>query len=149
MDCRGDASAASAGSILLTRLQVRGAAGVVSDGGIRDAAGAAKLDMPIFAAKPSAPTNLTKHHAVDIGLPIACGEVAVYPGDVILGDDDGVMVIPRHLADEVANESVDMELFEDFVLEEVLQGVPIIGLYPPTKPETLARFEVWKNERDG
>ncbi len=59
------------------------------------------------------------------------------------------MVIPRHLADEVAKESVDMELFEDFVLEEVLQGVPIIGLYPPTKPETLARFEVWKNERDG
>ena len=102
MDCRQDASAASAGSILLTRLQVRGAAGVVTDGGIRDAAGAAALDMPVFAAKPSAPTNLTKHHAVDIGLPIACGGVAVYPGDIVLGD--GVMVIPRHLADAVAEE---------------------------------------------
>ena len=102
MDCRQDASAASAGSILLTRLQVRGAAGVVTDGGIRDAAGAAALEMPVFAAKPSAPTNLTKHHAVDIGLPIACGGVAVYPGDIVLGDGDGVMIIPRHMADEIA-----------------------------------------------
>jgi len=149
MDCRQDSSAASAGSILLTRLQVRGAAGVVSDGGIRDAAGAAALDMPIFAAKPSAPTNLTKHHAVDIGLPIACGGVAVYPGDIVLGDGDGVMVIPRHLANEVAAESVGMELFEAFVLYEVNRGVPVIGLYPPTNPETLVRFEQWKTTRAG
>jgi regulator of RNase E activity RraA len=134
----------SAGSILLTRLQLRGAAGVVTDGGIRDVAGAAALEMPVFAAGPSAPTNLTKHHAIDIGLPIACGGVAVYPGDIILGDGDGVMVIPRHLAGEVAAESVGMERFEAFVLEEVLRGVPIIGLYPPTDPDTKARFEVWQ-----
>ena len=144
MDCRQDASAASAGSILLTRLQMRGAAGVVSDGGIRDAAGAAALDMPVFAAKASAPTNLTKHHAVDIGLPIACGGVAVYPGDIVLGDADGVMVIPRHLADEIADESVEMELFETFVLEQVNAGASIRGLYPPTDPETVRRFEAWR-----
>ena len=144
MDCRGDATAASAGSILLTRLQVRGAAGVVSDGGIRDAAGAAALHMPVFATKPSAPTNLTKHHAVDIGLPIACGGVAVYPGDIMLGDSDGVMVIPRHLADEVAAESVDMECFEAFVLEQVQHGASIKGLYPPTNPNTLKAFEAWR-----
>ena len=147
MDCRQDASAASAGSILLTRLQVRGAAGVVTDGGIRDAAGAAALDMPVFAAKPSAPTNLTKHHAVDIGLPIACGGVAVYPGDIALGD--GVMVIPRHLADAVAEECVGTELFEAFVLEEVHRGGPIRGLYPPTDPETQVRFETWRNRKKG
>lgn len=147
MDCRGDASAASAGSILLTRLQVRGAAGVVTDGGVRDVTGAADLNMPVFAAKPSAPTNLTKHHAVDIGLPIACGGVAVYPGDILLGDNDGVMVIPRHLADEIARETVEMEAFEDFVLEEVKNGASIKGLYPPTNPETLERFEGWKNNR--
>lgn len=147
MDCRQDASAASAGSILLTRLQVRGAAGVVTDGGIRDASGAASLEMPVFAAKPSAPTNLTKHHAIDIGLPIACGEVAVYPGDIILGDGDGVMVIPRHLADEIAAETVEMERFEKFVLEEVLRGIPVIGLYPPTDPDTLKRYEVWKTQK--
>jgi regulator of RNase E activity RraA len=149
MDCRGDASAASAGSILLTRLQIRGGAGVVTDGGIRDAAGAAALDMPVFAAKPSAPTNLTKHHAVDIGLPIACGGVAVYPGDIVLGDGDGVMIIPRHLADEVALESVEMELFEAFVLEEVNRGVSIRGLYPPTDPQTTERFAKWRARNKG
>jgi regulator of RNase E activity RraA len=148
MDCRQDASAASAGSILLTRLQIRGAAGVVTDGGIRDAAGAAALDMPVFAARPSAPTNLTKHHAVDIGLPIACGGVAVYPGDILLGDGDGVMVIPRHLADEIAAETVGMELFEAFVLEEVQRGVSTRGLYPATDPDTLVRFEAWREQQE-
>lgn len=147
MDCRQDASAASAGSILLTRLQVRGGAGVVTDGGIRDAAGAAALDMPVFAAKPSAPTNLTKHHAVDMDVPISCGGVAVYPGDIIVGDADGVMVLPRHLAVELAEEAAPMELFEEFVLQEVLNGVPIIGLYPPTDPDALTRFEAWKAKR--
>lgn len=148
MDCRQDASAASAGSILLTRLQVRGAAGVVTDGGIRDASGAADLDLPVYAAKPSAPTNLTKHHAIDIGVPIGCGEVAVYPGDIVVGDSDGVMVIPRHLADDIAEDTVEMELFEAFVLEEVLSGVPIIGLYPPTDPATLDRFSTWRKRAD-
>lgn len=149
MDCRQDASAASAGSILLTRMQVRGVAGVVTDGGIRDAAGAAALDMPVFAAKPSAPTNLTKHHAVDIGRPIACGGVAVYPGDIILGDGDGVMVIPRHLADEIAAETVEMEQFEEFVLSEVIRGMSTRGLYPPTDPDTLTRYEAWKAKQTG
>lgn len=144
MDCRQDASAASAGSILLTRCQMRGVAGVVSDGGIRDAKGAGALDMPVFAAKPSAPTNLTKHHAVDIGLPIACGGVAVYAGDIVMGDADGVMVIPRHLADEIAIETIEMELFEAFVLEQVMDGASIRGLYPPTNPGTLTRFDAWK-----
>ncbi|MDG1521145.1 MAG: ribonuclease activity regulator RraA [Yoonia sp.] len=145
MDCRQDATAASAGSILLTRCQMRGVAGVVSDGGIRDARGAAALDMPVFAVKPAAPTNLTKHHAVDIGLPIACGGVAVYPGDIVMGDADGVMIIPRHLADEIAVETVEMELFEAFLLEEVNAGASIRGLYPPTDPATLTRFTAWKD----
>ncbi|MEJ6747106.1 MAG: ribonuclease activity regulator RraA [Yoonia sp.] len=148
MDCRQDASAASAGSILLTRCQIRGVAGVVSDGGIRDARGAAALDMPVFAAGPSAPTNLTKHHAVDIGLPIACGGVAVYPGDIMMGDADGVMVIPRHLVDDIAVETVAMEMFEEFVLEQVNAGASIRGLYPPTDPDTMARFEHWKARKD-
>ena len=147
MDCRQDASAASVGSILLTRCQIRGVAGVVTDGGIRDARGTAELDMPVFATKPSAPTNLTKHHAVDIGLAISCGGVAVYPGDILLGDSDGVMVIPRHLANEVAAETVEMEMFESFVLEEVYAGASIRGLYPPTGSETLTRFNSWKAQQ--
>lgn len=149
MDCRQDASAASAGSILLTRLQVRGAAGVVTDGGIRDAAGAARLEMPVFAAGPSAPTNLTKHHAIDLNVPIGCGGVAVYPGDIVIGDEDGVMAVPRHLADAVAQDSVEIERFERFVLEEVARGVPVIGLYPPTDPETLTRYAAWCTKNEG
>src|SRR5690606_3187606 len=113
MDARQDARAATAGSILITRLALRGAAGVVSDGGFRDAEGIGALDMPSYYARPSAPTNLTLHEAIDINVPIACGDVAVFPGDVMLGDRDGVMVIPAHLADEIAEEGTQMESFED------------------------------------
>ncbi|WP_439150054.1 ribonuclease activity regulator RraA [Sulfitobacter sp.] len=144
MDARQDASAATAGSILITRMAVRGCAGVVSDGGFRDAQGIGELDMPAFHARPSAPTNLTKHEALDINIPIGCGGVAVFPGDVIVGDSDGVMVIPAHLADEIAEVCSGMEAFEDFVLEEVLAGTPIIGLYPCTHEENQKKFEDWR-----
>jgi regulator of RNase E activity RraA len=149
MDARKDSRAATAGSILITRLALRGAAGVVSDGGFRDAEGIGALDMPAYYAKPSAPTNLTLHEALDINVPIACGDVAVFPGDVLVGDRDGVMVIPAHLADELADECAEMESYEDFVLEQVKDGEPVIGLYPRTKDEYLPKFEAWrkKNER--
>jgi regulator of RNase E activity RraA len=144
MDCRGDTSVASAGSILATRLQVRGAAGIVTDGGLRDAAGIAKLDMPAWCSGASAPTNLIRHHALDLNAPIGCGGVPVYPCDIMVGDDDGVVCIPAHLADEVARDAVEMERFEEFVLEEVARGASIIGLYPPTAEETRTRYEAWK-----
>ncbi|MCA0851057.1 ribonuclease activity regulator RraA [Salipiger thiooxidans] len=146
MDARQDASAATAGSILVTRMAVRGCAGVVSDGGFRDAEGIGELDMPAFYAGPSAPTNLTKHEALDINVPIGCGGVAVFPGDVLVGDRDGVMVIPAHLAEEIAEVCAGMEAFEDFVLEEVLAGTPIIGLYPCTKDENQKKFEAWREK---
>lgn len=148
MDARGDASAATAGSILVTRLAVRGCAGVVSDGGFRDAKGIGKLNMPAYCAGPSAPTNLTKHEALDINVPITCGEAPVFPGDVLVGDADGVMVIPAHLADEIAEVCAGMESFEDFVLEEVLGGAPIIGLYPCTKDENMQKYEAWRQMND-
>lgn len=144
MDARQDSTAATAGSILITRMAVRGCAGVVTDGGLRDAAGIGALDMPAFHARASAPTNLTKHEALDINVPIGCGGVAVFPGDVIVGDGDGVMVIPAHLADEIAEVCAGMEAFEDFVLEEVLAGAPIIGLYPCTLEENHKKFDAWR-----
>jgi regulator of RNase E activity RraA len=143
MDCRGDVSVASAGSILATRMQVRGVAGIVTDGGLRDASGIAKLEIPAWCSGPSAPTNLIRHHALDINAPIGCGDVPVYPGDIIVGDDDGVVCIPAHLADEIARDAVPMERYEDFVLEQVRGGASIIGLYPLTKPENRALFEAW------
>jgi regulator of RNase E activity RraA len=144
MDGRKDASAATAGSILVTRLAVRGCAGVVSDGGFRDAEGIGALDMPAYCGGASAPTNLTKHEAMDINVPIGCGDVAVFPGDVLVGDGDGVMVIPAHLAEEIAEVCSGMESFEAFVLEEVLAGTPIIGLYPCTMDVNQLKFEAWR-----
>lgn len=147
MDSRKSARAASAGSILVSRLMVRGAAGVVTDGGFRDAELIAALDIPAFHQRPSAPTNLTLNQALDINVPIGCGDVAVFPGDVLVGDNDGVMVIPAKLADEVAEEGIQMTLFEDFVMEKVLEGQTIIGLYPATNEQTLKDFEAWKKEK--
>nr|WP_232830780.1 ribonuclease activity regulator RraA [Tropicimonas sp. IMCC34011] len=144
MDSRKDARAASAGDILITRLMVRGGAGVVSDGGFRDAATIGGLEIPAYHSRPSSPTNLVLHEAIDINVPIGCGDVAVFPGDVVVGDDDCVIVIPAHMADEVADEAVEMTAYEDFVTEQVKGGETIIGLYPRTKDEHLASFEAWR-----
>src|SRR4051795_9317548 len=97
IDSRKDARAASAGSILVSRLMKRGAAGVVTDGGFRDSHDVAKLAMPAFHHRPSAPTNLTLHQALEFNVPIGCGDAPVWPGDVIVGDHDGVVVLPAHL----------------------------------------------------
>jgi regulator of RNase E activity RraA len=147
MDSRKDPRAASAGGILVTRLMVRGVAGVVTDGGFRDSADIAAMDIAAFHTRPSAPTNLTLHQAIDINVPIGCGDAPVFPGDVIVGDADGVIVIPAHLADEIAAEAVDMTAFEDFVQEKVGGGQSILGLYPPTDESNLAVFEAWRKEK--
>lgn len=147
MDSRKDPRAASAGDILVTRLMMRGVAGVVTDGGFRDAATIGELDIPAYHSRPSAPTNLTLHQALDINVPIGCGDVAVWPGDVVVGDREGVVIVPAHLADEIAAEAVEMTAFEDFVTEEVLKGRSIIGLYPATKDETKTEFAAWRRAK--
>ena len=146
MDGRKDARAATAGSILITRLALRGAAGVVTDAGMRDAERIGQLDMPAYFARASAPTNLTHHEAMDINVPISCGDAPVFPGDILVGDKDGVMVIPAHLADEIAEECTGMESFEAFVLEEVQAGAGIIGLYPCTRDENQQKYEAWRKK---
>ncbi|MGO4711406.1 ribonuclease activity regulator RraA [Bradyrhizobium sp. 2TAF24] len=140
MDCRQDRTAASAGGILATRAMVRGCAGIVSDGGLRDADEIAELAMPTFCAVRSAPTNLTRHHAVDINVPIGCGTAPVFPGDVMVGDGDGVIVLPRHLADDIALEAFNQDRLESFILGEIRNGAALRGIYPPSA-ETLARFK--------
>jgi regulator of RNase E activity RraA len=147
IDSRKDARAASAGAILVTRLQVRRVAGIVTDGGFRDSAEIARLDIPAFHHRPSAPTNLTLHQAIDINVPIGCGDAPVFPGDVIVGDADGVVVIPAHLADEIAEEAFEMTAFEDFVAEKVREGRSILGLYPATEEATRTEFATWREEK--
>jgi regulator of RNase E activity RraA len=147
IDSRKDARAASAGSILVSRMMVRGCAGLVTDGGFRDAPEISKLNIPTFHTRPSAPTNLTLHQAVDINVPIGCGDAPVWPGDVIVGDGDGVVVIPAGIADEIATEAVEMTAFEDFVTEQVLAGRSIVGLYPATDPQTTVDFQAWRKAK--
>jgi regulator of RNase E activity RraA len=144
IDSRKDARAASAGSILVSRLMVRGVAGIVTDGGLRDSPEIAKLAIPAYHHRASAPTNLTLHQALDINVPIGCGDVAVFPGDVVVVDGEGVVIIPADIAEEVADEAVEMTAFEDFVTEEVLGGRSIVGLYPATDEKTTADFAAWR-----
>jgi regulator of RNase E activity RraA len=147
IDSRKDARAASAGSILVTRLMKRGVAGVVTDGGFRDSPEIAQLAIPAYHHRPSAPTNLTLHQAMDINVPIGCGDVPVFPGDVVVGDREGVVIIPADIADEIANEAVEMTAFEDFVTEEVLKGRSILGLYPATDEQTRSDFAAWRKAK--
>jgi regulator of RNase E activity RraA len=143
-DSRKNARAASAGSILISRLMVRGCAGVVTDGGFRDSPEIAEMPFPAYHQRPSAPTNLTQHQALDINVPIGCGDAPVFPGDVLVGDREGVVVLPAHLADEIAQEAAEMTAFEDFVGEQVLAGRSIMGLYPATDPQTKDDFAAWR-----
>jgi regulator of RNase E activity RraA len=146
VDCRGDTRAASAGGILLARLAVRGAAGFVSDGCVRDTPEIAAMAFPVYCAGGSAPLNLVRHHAADFQRPIGCGGVAVFPGDVIVGDGEGVVVIPRHLADEVAADAAEQEALEMFVMREIKAGKPLPGVYPPNEA-TRARYAQWRRKR--
>ncbi|WP_207546507.1 ribonuclease activity regulator RraA [Methylobacterium indicum] len=144
MDSRKNPRAASAGAILVTRLMKRGAAGVVTDGGFRDSPEIGALPFPAYHNRPSAPTNLTLHQALDINVPIGCGDVAVFPGDVVVGDGEGVIVIPAEIADEIAAEAAEMTVFEDFVLEEVQGGRGVIGLYPLIDEQAKVDFAAWR-----
>ena len=144
IDSRKDARAASAGSILVSRLMKRGVAGVVTDGGFRDSPEIARLPFPAYHQRASAPTNLTLHQALDINVPIGCGDAPVWPGDVMVGDGEGVIAIPAAIADEIADEAIEMTAFEDFVQEKVLEGRSILGLYPATDEKSRSDFAAWR-----
>src|SRR5215468_5476025 len=144
IDSRKDPRAASAGSILVARLMKRSVAGIVTDGGFRDSPEIARLAIPAYHHRPASPTNLTQHQAIDINVPIGCGDAPVFPGDVIVGDAEGVVVIPAHLANEIAEEAVEMTAFEDFVTSEVMKGRSILGLYPATDERTVKDFGAWR-----
>jgi len=146
IDCRGETRVASGGQILTTRLQVRGAAGMVSDGPVRDSGQISQMDFPVYCAGGSAPLNLIHHHAVDLNVPVGCGGVAVYPGDIVVGDEEGVVIIPKHLVDEVARDAAEQEKMEQFILERIQGGAALPGTYPPNA-QTRAAFEEWRKER--
>ncbi|MCA9859289.1 MAG: ribonuclease activity regulator RraA [Thermomicrobiales bacterium] len=146
MDCRGDLRAANGGGILTTRAMTRGAAAIVSDGAFRDSPEIARMSFPVFAAGASATISLAVHHAVDINVPVGCAGVAVFPGDILVGDEEGVVVIPRHLAAEIAEPAAEQEAFEAFILKKIEGGAPLPGTYP-ANDATRAEYETYKTEQ--
>ena len=136
--------AASAGDLYVGRLKARGCAGIVTDGGLRDTDGIFKTGLPAYHRRASSPPSPIAHHPCDLNLPIACGGVAVYPGDIIVGDCDGVVVIPPDIVDEVAEEALTTTLYEEFAEEEVARGRALPGLFPVAGDEAKRDFEAWK-----
>ncbi|MGH6816860.1 MAG: ribonuclease activity regulator RraA [Hyphomicrobiaceae bacterium] len=146
IDSRKDARAASGGDILMTRLMQRGVAGCVTDGGMRDCPEIATMPFPVYQQRPAPPISLIQHHAIEMNVPIACGDAPVFPGDIIVGDGEGVVVLPAHLANDIAAEAFEMTVYEDFAIEHVREGSPIFGLYPATE-ESREKFSIWRKER--
>lgn len=144
---RGDRRAGSLGNILALRLQVRGAAGIVTDGAFRDSPNIRRLDIPSYAAAQNANTNLTIYHPADFDLPIGCGGVLVEPGDAVVGDDEGVVVIPAALAVEVARDALEQEIKEHFVYQRVAEGDSVFEVYP-MNDEVAERYREWRRGVD-
>lgn len=146
IDTHGETEGCTAGNLLVARLKARGAAGVVTDGGFRDTQDVASLGFPAYQACPVPPPSFLRLHAVELNQPIGCARVAVYPGDIVVGDPEGVVVIPAHCADEIATEAYDMTLYEEFAAEKVKQGRSIFGLYPATEA-SRAEYAAWDGSR--
>ncbi len=142
IDSRRDAAAASMGNMLLTRMQVRGARGVVTDGAFRDGSEIARMDFPAWCAGVTATTRLSFHHVADLQVPIACADVAVYPGDVIHGDADNITVVPAHLAAELATLCEVQDDLEAYLALRVQAGEALWGLYPPSA-DTRLQHQAW------
>lgn len=146
IDARGDLSAACAGDAYSNRLKMRECAGLVTDGGLRDVAAIAELDFAVFLQAPVAPPTFLAHHPVEMNVPIGCGGVPVFPGDVVVGDSDGVVVIPRELIDEVVEEAQEIVAYDEFVQSKLAEGRSLIGLYPAT-PASREEYRQWREQR--
>jgi regulator of RNase E activity RraA len=143
IDSRGDVSSASAGNVLLTRMMVKGCAGIVTDGALRDGQEIARMAFPAYARDVVASTRLSTHHAADLNVPVSCAGVAVYPGDILVGDGDGVTVVPRAMAAELAELCEKRDAFEAYVEMRIAAGEGLYGVYPPT-PQTRADYAAWQ-----
>lgn len=145
IDARGETRAASFGHILATRIKNRGAAGLVTDGALRDTPGFKQLELPSYCKAPHATTSFVLHHPLEMNVPIGCGGVLVMPGDVLVGDGEGVVAIPAKHAEGVAHDAFEQEQREIFFTQKVAAGSSIQGIYPPDEA-TLAEFEAWRRD---
>ncbi|NLT26217.1 MAG: fumarylacetoacetate hydrolase family protein [Microbacteriaceae bacterium] len=147
MEARGEKGTGTLGDVLALRAQVLGATGVVTDGGVRDSAAVAALGLPVYSSSNHPAVLGRRHVPWEIDGTIACGGTTVQPGDVIVGDDDGVIVIPPHLFEEVVNDAYEQERQDGWVFDQVKDGNPVDGLFPPTG-EWKQRYQEWREAQD-
>lgn len=145
-DAMGVSTAGIFGDILCMRMEKRGVKALVTDGVMRDKEGILKTSMPIWCNGVAAPASVNQLTFVNWNEPIACGGCAIFPGDVIVADDDGAVVIPQALVDFVAGEGQEHELLETWLVEQVGKGEQLPGLYPPNE-ENRKRYDAWKKAR--
>jgi len=147
VDARGVTDAGIFGDILCARMRQRGVAALVTDGVVRDLQGVLGTQLPVWCAGAAAPPSVAGLTFVNWQEPIGCGGVAVFPDDVIVADDDGAVVIPAALVDEVVALALEQEQLEAWIMQEVGRGTSLLGLYPPNA-ETRARYEAEREARD-
>ena len=147
MEARGEKGTGTVGDILALRAQVNGAAAVITDGGVRDVTAVGALDMPTFFANAHPAVLGRRHIPWDVDLTISCGGATVQPGDIIVGDADGILVIPPALAEEVANDALVQEAEESFIAEMVAAGHSVDGLYP-MNAQWQEKYRSWAADRE-
>ena len=144
-DACGNLMAGTIGDILAERLRVRGVSATVTDGAIRDSGDLENIELPIYCASRAAPASVAGLYAVELQVPIGCGGVAIFPGDIMAGDKDGVIVIPRKLVTEISKDAPEQERYERYVRSRVNAGDSITGLYPSSEA-SLLEYKEWEGE---
>src|SRR5258708_7149215 len=142
LDMQGNRSCGALGDVLISRLIARGAVGAVCDGGMRDVGPVGDMSLPVFSASHAAPPSTNDFLIADFQRPIGCGGVLVLPGDIVVGDNDGVVVIPRYLAESASRCGLEQEGIEAWIKLKVQRGAPVPGLYPPNE-KTKAEYRKW------
>lgn len=128
------------GDILVERMKVRGIEALVTDGVVRDLDGVRNTGFPVWAQGTAAPASISALTFVGWEEPVGCGGVAIFPGDLIVADNDGAVVVPKGLAADILDQCLEQEIFEAWIVKEVRNGHPLQGLYPPDD-KTLARYQ--------
>jgi regulator of RNase E activity RraA len=148
-DARGEQRSGTTGDILALAMRKRGVVGFVSDGPVRDVEGLREVGLPVWSTGSVAPPSIGNLYYIGYGTPIGCGGVAVFPGDYMVADDDGVVVVPADIAADVAHDGAEQERFERFAFQEVERLGQVTGIYPPDEA-TLQRYAAWiDGDEDG
>lgn len=142
----GETRTAFMGDIMTTHLLVKGVAGIVLDGGVSDAAAISTIPLPLFCTGNAATPVISHRFVIDLNVPVGIAGVPVLPGDVLMGDGNGVVAIPAHMVEEIAEAAAEREIMEAFIVGRVRDGAPLAGTYPPDA-ETLAAYEAWRKAR--